>query len=204
MPPWSDRAEPWARPEPVEGHFFTFAGQKKGFDKLSPNGLFEFNAMARPHHPEFDKKKVVAENRRARFDYAIESTYEAGIALTGTEVKSLRFGEGSIAESYAEVKDGEVWLINSNVPEFSHGNRFNHEPKRPRKLLLKEREISKMFGAVARQGMTLVPLSIYFNGRGRAKVELALARGRKAPDKREYQKEKDWKREQGRLMRQHG
>ncbi len=160
--------------------------------------------MPKPLPEPFDKAKVVAENRRARFDYFVEDRVETGIALTGTEVKSLRFGEGSIAESYAEVKDGEVWLINSNVPEFSHGNRFNHEPKRPRKLLLKEREISKMFGAVARQGMTLVPLSIYFNGRGRAKVELALARGRKAPDKREYQKEKDWKREQGRLMRQHG
>jgi SsrA-binding protein len=160
--------------------------------------------MARPHHPEFDKQKVVAENRRARFDYAVESTYEAGIALTGTEVKSLRSGEGSIAESYAEVTDEECWLINANIPEFSHGNRFNHEPKRPRKLLLKQREIAKLHGAVARQGMTLVPLSVYFNSRGRAKVELALAKGRKAPDKREYQKEKDWKREQGRLMRQHG
>jgi SsrA-binding protein len=160
--------------------------------------------MARPQPAAFDKKKVVAENRRARFDYAIESTYEAGLALTGTEVKSLRFGEGSIAESYAQVNDEEVWLINANIPEFSHGNRFNHEPKRPRKLLLHAREIAKLHGAVARQGMTLVPLSIYFNGRGRAKLELALARGRKAPDKREYQKEKDWKREQGRLLKQHG
>ena len=160
--------------------------------------------MVRPKPATFDKKKVVAENRRARYDYAIESTYEAGIALTGTEVKSLRFGEGSIAESYAEVKEEEVWLINANIPEFSHGNRFNHEPKRPRKLLLHQKEISKLFGAVARQGMTLVPLSIYFNGRGRAKVELALARGRKAPDKRAHEKEKDWKREQGRLLRNHG
>ena len=160
--------------------------------------------MPRPKPETFDKKKVVAENRRARFDYAIEDKYEAGIALTGTEVKALRSGEGSIAESYAEVSDEEVWLINANIPEFSHGNRFNHEPKRPRKLLLHQREISKLHGAVARQGMTLVPLSIYFNGRGRAKVELALARGRKAPDKREYQKEKDWKREQGRLLRDRG
>ena len=160
--------------------------------------------MARPQPPEFDKKKIVAENRRARYDYAIEETYEAGIALTGTEVKSLRFGEGSIAESYAEVKNGEIWLINANIPEFSHGNRFNHEPKRNRKLLLKEREINKMFGAVARQGMTLVPLAVYFNSRGRAKVELAVARGRKAHDKREHEKEKDWKKEQGRLLRQHG
>jgi SsrA-binding protein len=160
--------------------------------------------MVRPRQPEFDKKKVVAENRRARFDYAIEDTYEAGIALTGTEVKSLRFGEGSIAESYAEVQGEEAWLINANIPEFSHGNRHNHEPKRPRKLLLHGRQLAKLHGAVARHGMTLVPLSIYFNSRGRAKVELALARGRKAPDKREYQKEKDWKREQGRLLRQHG
>ncbi len=160
--------------------------------------------MPRPQHAAFDKKKVVAENRRARYDYAVEDRFEAGIALTGTEVKSLRFGEGSIAESYAEVKDGEVWLINSNIPEFSHGNRYNHEPKRPRKLLLREREINKMFGAVARQGMTLVPLSVYFNSRGRAKVELAIARGRKAHDKREHEREKDWKKEQGRLLRQHG
>jgi len=160
--------------------------------------------MVRPRPATFDKAKIVAENRRARFDYAVESTYEAGIALTGTEVKSLRFGEGSIAESYAEVKNGEVWLVNANVPEFSHGNRFNHVPKRPRKLLLKEREIARLTGAVERKGMTLVPLSIYFNGRGRAKVELALAKGRKAHDKREHEKEKDWKREQGRLLRQHG
>ncbi len=160
--------------------------------------------MARPHHPEFDKVKTVAENRRARFDYAIEDRYEAGIALTGTEVKALRFGEGSIAESYAEVKGEEVWLINATIPEFSHGNRENHEPKRPRKLLLKEREIKKLHGAVARQGMTLVPLSIYFNARGRAKIELALGKGRKHADKREYEKEKDWKREAGRLLRDRG
>ena len=161
--------------------------------------------MARPKPEAFNKVKTVAENRRARYDYHIEDKYEAGIALTGTEVKSLRFGEGSIAESYAEVKDGmEIWLINANIPEFSHGNRFNHEPKRPRKLLLNAREISKLHGAVARQGMTLVPLSIYFTARGRAKVELALAKGKKAPDKRATEKERDWKREQGRLMRERG
>ncbi len=159
--------------------------------------------MARPR-PEQIKSKVVAENRRARYDYAIEDSYEAGIMLTGTEVKSLRFGEGSIAESYAEVKGGEVWLVNSNIPEYSHGNRENHEPKRPRKLLLHEREVTKLHTAVARQGMTLVPLSIYFNGRGRAKVELALGKGRKHADKREYEKEKDWKREAGRLLRERG
>ncbi|MBC2667953.1 SsrA-binding protein SmpB [Novosphingobium piscinae] len=160
--------------------------------------------MARPTPATFDKKKTVAENRRARFDYYIDEVFEAGIALTGTEVKSLRFGEGSIAESYAEVRDGQVWLVNSNVPEFSHGNRFNHEPKRPRKLLLHEREIGKLTGAVERKGMTLVPLSIYFNGRGRAKVELALAKGKNAADKRQTIKERDWKREQSRLLRDHG
>ncbi|MDT8757778.1 SsrA-binding protein SmpB [Sphingomonas psychrotolerans] len=160
--------------------------------------------MARPRPATFEKVKTVAENRRARFDYFIEQTYEAGIALTGTEVKSLRFGEGSIAEAYAEVNDSGVWLVNSNIPEFSHGNRYNHEPKRPRKLLLHEREINKLHGAVAREGMTLVPLSIYFNGRGRAKVELALAKGKKTHDKRDSIKERDWKREQGRLLRDRG
>jgi SsrA-binding protein len=159
--------------------------------------------MARPSHPQFDKKKVVAENRRARFDYAIEDKFEAGIMLTGTEVKSLRFGEGSIAEAYAEIRNGEAWLINSNVPEFSHGNRFNHEPKRMRKLLLHEREIDRLQGAVERKGMTLVPLSVYFNSRGRAKVELALARGKNVADKRQTIKDRDWKRDQARIMREH-
>ena len=160
--------------------------------------------MVRPRPEIFDKKKVVAENRRARYDYAVEDRFEAGIALTGTEVKSLRFGEGSIAESYADIQDGAVWLINANIPEFSHGNRFNHEAKRPRKLLLHVREINKLHGAVAREGMTLVPLSVYFNARGRAKVELALAKGRKAHDKREHIKEREWKKEAGRLLRDRG
>jgi SsrA-binding protein len=160
--------------------------------------------MARPTPPEFDKVKTVAENRRARFEYFIEDKFEAGIALSGTEVKSLRFGEGSIAEAYAHVHDGEAWLVNANIPEFSHGNRHNHEPKRPRKLLLHEREIKKMIGAVERKGMTLIPLSIYFNGRGRAKVELALAKGKQAHDKRATMKERDWKRDQQRIMRERG
>ncbi|MGL6044632.1 MAG: SsrA-binding protein SmpB [Sandaracinobacteroides sp.] len=159
--------------------------------------------MARPR-PTGTRVKTVAENRRARYEYAFEDMLDAGIVLTGTEVKSLRGGEGSIAESYAEVKDGEVWLVNANIPEFSHGNRFNHEPKRPRKLLLTQREIAKLHGAVARQGMTLIPVSVYFNERGRAKVELAVAKGRKLHDKREHEKEKDWKREQGRLLRDRG
>ncbi len=160
--------------------------------------------MARPKPSTFDKQKVVAENRKARFNYTIEDVYEAGLALQGTEVKSLRFGEGSIAESYAEIKDGQVWLVNANIPEFSHGNRFNHEPKRPRKLLLHEREINKLFGAVERKGMTLVPLSIYFNSRGRAKVELALAKGKQAQDKRQTMKDRDWQRDKARLMREKG
>lgn len=160
--------------------------------------------MARPKPTPFDKLKTVAENRRARFDYFIEDTFEAGLMLTGTEVKSLRAGEATIAESYAEIRGGEVWLVNANVPEFSHGNRFNHEPKRPRKLLLHEREIAKMTGAVERKGMTLVPLSIYFNSKGRAKVELALAKGKQAQDKRQTIKERDWKRDKARLLRDRG
>ncbi len=160
--------------------------------------------MARPKPSTFDKQKVVAENRKARFNYTIEDVYEAGLALQGTEVKSLRFGEGSIAESYAEIKDGQVWLVNANIPEFSHGNRFNHEPKRPRKLLLHEREIDKLFGAVERKGMTLVPLSIYFNSKGRAKVELALAKGKQAHDKRQTIKDRDWQRDKARLLREKG
>lgn len=124
--------------------------------------------------------------------------------LTGTEVKSLRAGQATIAESYAEVTDGEAWLINSNIPEFSHGNRFNHEPKRPRKLLLHAREIEKLNSAVTRQGMTLIPLSIYFNDRGRVKLELALGRGKKLHDKRETARERDWQRDRQRLLRDRG
>jgi SsrA-binding protein len=160
--------------------------------------------MARPKGNVGVKIKTVAENRRAKFEYFIEDVVEAGIALAGTEVKALRDGQGSIAEAYAEVKDGQIWLVNANIPEFSHGNRFNHEPKRPRKLLLHEREINKMGGAVARAGMTLVPLSIYFNDRGRAKVELALGRGKNLHDKRETMKERDWKRDAARIMRERG
>ena len=160
--------------------------------------------MAKPPPHPFDKQKVVAENRRARFDYFVEDRFETGIALTGTEVKALRQGEGSIAESYAHVEADEVWLINSHIPEYSHGNRLNHEPRRPRKLLLKRREIAKLHGAVNRQGLTLVPLSVHFNGTGRAKVELALARGKKVHYKCETVKERDWKREQQRLLRHNG
>ena len=157
-----------------------------------------------PPSPEFDKKKVVAENRRVRFDYFIEQKFEAGIALQGTEVKALRNGEGSIAESYATVEDEEVVLINSHIPEYKNGSWMNHEPRRKRTLLLKKREIGRLMGAINRQGLTLVPLSIYFNGRGKAKVELALARGKKNHDKRETIKERDWKRDQQRIMRDKG
>ena len=157
--------------------------------------------MSRPLPALFDKQKIVAENRRARFEYFVEERVEAGLQLAGTEVKALRQGEGSIAESYATVDGGEIWLINSHIPEYSHGNRLNHEPRRARKLLLRAREINKLMGAINRQGLTLVPLSIYFNGSGRAKVDLALARGKKAHDKRETIKERDWKREQQRLLR---
>ncbi len=161
--------------------------------------------MSRPNtSPAFTKTKIVAENRRARFEYFIEATYEAGIALQGTEVKSLRGGIGNIADSYAEVNDTQMFLVNCNIPEFSHGNRFNHVPKRPRQLLLKAREITKLHGLVKRGGYTLVPLSIYFNDKNRAKVEIALAKGKKLHDKRETEKTKDWNREKSRLMKDRG
>ncbi|WP_300974159.1 SsrA-binding protein SmpB [Sphingomonas sp. LHG3406-1] len=160
--------------------------------------------MSKPPVAPFDKKKIVAENRRARYDYFVEDRFEAGISLQGTEVKALRAGEGSIAESYATVEDEEVVLINSHIPEYSHGSWMNHEPRRKRRLLLKKREIGRLMGAINRQGLTLVPLSIYFNGKGKAKVELALARGKKVHDKRETIKERDWKREQQRLLRDRG
>jgi SsrA-binding protein len=146
--------------------------------------------------------KVVAENRRARFNYEIGDTYEAGIALTGSEVKSLRSGKATIAESYADSKDGELWLVNANIPEYLQAGPFNnHPPKRPRRLLLHQREIDKLASGVEREGMTIVPLKLYFNERGRAKVELALARGKKLHDKRETLKKRSWDREKGRLLR---
>ncbi|AXK80278.1 SsrA-binding protein SmpB [Pseudolabrys taiwanensis] len=149
--------------------------------------------------------KVVAENRRARFNYEIGDTVEAGIALTGSEVKSLRSGKATIAESYADAKGGEIWLVNANIPEYQQAGPYNnHAPKRPRKLLLHEREIDKMAAAVEREGMTIVPLKLYFNERGRAKVELAVARGKKLHDKRETEKKRSWDREKSRLMRLKG
>lgn len=148
--------------------------------------------------------KVVADNRRARFNYEIGEVFEAGIVLTGSEVKSLRAGKATIAESYADARDGEIWLINSTIPEYRQAGRFNHAPKRARKLLLHQRQISRLAGAVDREGMTVVPLKLYFNERGRAKVEIALAKGKKLHDKRETLKKRSWDRERGRLMRQKG
>src|SRR5467141_1708198 len=150
------------------------------------------------------KLRVVADNRKARFNYEIGETFEAGIALTGTEVKSLRQGKATIAESYADTRDGELWLVNSNIPEYMQASRFNHAPKRPRKLLLHRAQINKLLGAVEREGMTLVPLKMYFNEKGRAKLELALARGKKLHDKRETENKRSWERERGRLMRAKG
>jgi SsrA-binding protein len=149
-------------------------------------------------------KKVVAENRKARFNYEIMDTYEAGLVLTGTEVKSLREGKANIAESYASDEDGEIWLINSYLPEYLQANRFNHETRRRRKLLLSKREINRLRIAINREGMTLVPLKVYFNDVGRAKIELALAKGKKLHDKRETEKERDWNRQKGRLLRDRG
>ena len=143
----------------------------------------------------------IAVNRRARRDYAIEHTAEAGVVLTGTEVKSLRAGGGTIAQAYAREDGGELYLINANIPEYHAGNRANHEPTRPRKLLLHKRELAKYLKEVHTGGMTIVPLRLYFNARGLAKVEIALARGRKHRDKREHDKAQDWKRQQARLMR---
>jgi len=148
--------------------------------------------------------KVVADNRRARFNYEIGETFEAGIVLTGSEVKSLRAGKATIGESYADARDGEIWLINSNIPEYQQAGRFNHAPKRPRKLLLHQRQINRLAGAVEREGMTVVPLKLYFNDKGRAKIEIALARGKKLHDKRETLKRRSWDRERGRLLRQKG
>lgn len=159
------------------------AGKNKNKGKTDPNS------------------KAVAQNRKARFDYYIEESMEAGIILTGTEVKSLRKGEASIAESYASPKEGAVWLVNAYIPEYkqAHG-KLQHEVRRPRKLLLHKNQLAKLIAAVQRKGVTLVPLSIYFNDRGIAKVELGIAAGKKMHDKREAVKDRDWKREQSRLM----
>jgi SsrA-binding protein len=145
--------------------------------------------------------KIVAENRKARYNYEIMDTYEAGLVLTGTEVKSLREGRANIAESYATDEGGEMWLINSYLPEYLQANRFNHEPRRRRKLLLSKREAHRLQSAINRDGVTLIPLKIYFNDQGRAKLELALGKGKKLHDKRETEKERDWNRQKSRLLK---
>lgn len=147
---------------------------------------------------------LIAENRRARYEYAIEDTFEAGLMLQGTEVKALRLGKANIAESYAAVENNELWLINSYIPEYLQGNRNNHEPRRHRKLLLSRREIDRLMAATSREGMTIVPLKLYFNARGLAKLELALAKGKKVHDKRQTEKKRDWQREKARLLRERG
>ncbi|MBB5518782.1 SsrA-binding protein SmpB [Amphiplicatus metriothermophilus] len=147
-------------------------------------------------------RKIIAENRRARFDYHIEDVVEAGLVLTGTEVKALREGKATIAESYASPEGDGIYLINATIPEYSAGNRENHEPKRPRKLLLRAREISRLTQAVQRKGYTLAPLRLYFNERGIAKLELGLALGKKLHDKRETVKQRDWTRQKQRLLRE--
>jgi len=154
---------------------------------------------------ERDKaKKLIAENRQARRDYEVEDKFEAGIVLVGTEGKALREGRANIAESYAREEDGEIMLINATIPIYPPAAQFNHEPARKRKLLLRKREMARLFNAINREGRTMVPLKLYFNDRGTVKVELALATGRKAPDKRDVEKKRDWDREKGRILRDRG
>ena len=149
-------------------------------------------------------RTIISDNRKARFNFEIEETFEAGIELKGTEVKALRNGKANIAESYAAEYKGEIWIYNVYIPEYTQGNRFNHEPRRPRKLLMHKREIHKLAGAVQKDGKTIVPLKLYFNEQGRAKLEIALAKGKKLHDKRETEKKRDWQREKSRLLKAHG
>lgn len=151
--------------------------------------------------PGDDGRKSVALNRKARFDYHIEEVMEAGIVLLGTEVKSLRLGRATIGDAYASYKQGEIWLWNANIPVYTHGNRNNHEPTRGRKLLLNARQIKKLVGELKVRGTTLIPLELYFNRRGYAKLAIAVARGKTQFDKRDTIKTRDWKKEQGRLMK---
>lgn len=148
--------------------------------------------------------KIVAENRRARHNYAIEDDIECGIVLVGSEVKSLREGKANIAESYATVDNGELWLVNAHVPAYAQAKSFPHEERRRRKLLVNKRELARLWQGIGRQGMTLVPLSLYFNDKGRAKLKLGLAKGKKMADKRETEKKRDWQRQKARLLRERG
>ena len=151
-----------------------------------------------------DGFKIIADNRKARYSYAIESTLEAGIILMGSEVKSLRSGKTTIGESYAHAKDGEIFLVNSYIPEYTQASRFNHEPKRTRKLLVHKAQVHKLSIAIQREGMTLIPLKLYFNAKGIAKLEIGVAKGKKVHDKRETEKQRDWQRDKARLMRSKG
>jgi SsrA-binding protein len=148
--------------------------------------------------------KLIAENRRARFDYFLEQTFEAGLALTGSEVKSLRNGRANIAESYAAVEGDQIVLVNADIPPYAQANRFNHEPRRPRKLLLHRKEIDRLIGAVQREGRTIIPTKLYWNDKGMAKLELSLAKGKKLHDKRETEAARDWQRDKARLMKNFG
>lgn len=148
--------------------------------------------------------RLVADNRKARFNYEIMDTYEAGISLTGTEVKSLRGNKATIGEAYAGPSGEEIFLFNAHIPEYLQANRFNHEPRRPRRLLLHKRQINKLIGAAQRDGFTLIPLKLYFNEKGRAKVEIGLGRGKNLHDKRDTERKRDWERERGRIMREKG
>ena len=149
-------------------------------------------------------RRLIAENRRARYDYFLDDAVEAGLVLTGTEVKSLRQGRANIAESYAAVEGREIMLINADIPPYGQANRFNHEPRRPRKLLLSRRQIDRMIASVQRDGRTLIPTKLYFNEKGLAKLEVALAKGKKVHDKRETEAARDWQRDKARLMREKG
>jgi len=151
-----------------------------------------------------DDTKLIADNRKARYAYAIDETLEAGIMLVGSEVKSLRTGKTTIAESYAHAKEGEIWLVNSYIPEYTKASRFNHEPKRSRKLLVHKRQADRLAAAIQREGMTLIPLKLYFNAKGIAKLQLGLAKGKKLHDKRETEKQRDWQRDKARLLRAKG
>lgn len=154
-----------------------------------------------PQNPNY---KVIAENRRARYDYAIESDLEVGIILEGSEVKSLRSGQSNIAESYAEVKDGELWLVNCYIAPYIQAKTFGHEEKRRRKMLASKKELSKMWNATKRDGMTLVPLVMYFNHKGLVKLKIGIAKGKKAQDKRETSAKRDWDRQKARLLKHNG
>ena len=153
---------------------------------------------------EKPKSKTIAENRRARFDYFLEDNLEAGLQLLGTEIKALRDGRANIAESYAAVEGREIVLVNADIPPYKQANRFNHEPRRHRKLLLHRKQIDKLIGAVQREGRTIIPVRLYLNESGKAKLEIALAKGKKNHDKRETEAARDWQRDKARLMREKG